>query len=171
MSRSSSRIVLLLSILTFLTGGGSCAQEIIKANVSSTSGIGPKQLSLGKSSDMHPFPFHHFVTLGVIRTYQLLISPSKGSSCPMHPHCSLYGYQAFKQYNPAKALLMTIDRLHRCGHDLDNYEPMEINGFVRWADPVCSSPANGKSNKELDTVSPLSDETFLVTPKIGRAHV
>jgi tetratricopeptide (TPR) repeat protein len=59
---------------------------------------------------------------------------------------------------------MTIDRLHRCGHDLDNYEPMEINGFVRWADPVCSSPANGKSNKELDTVSPLSDETFLVTP-------
>ena len=83
-----------------------------------------------------PYPFHGFVTLGAIRTYQLLISPSKGTSCPMHPHCSLYGLQVFQRYNPVQAFLMTADRLHRCGHDLHNYEAVVVDGFVRWSDPA-----------------------------------
>lgn len=82
------------------------------------------------------FSYHRLVTLGAIRTYQLLISPSKGTSCPMHPHCSLYGHRAFQHHNPLQAFMMTADRLHRCGHDLENYATVEIEGFVRFLDPV-----------------------------------
>ena len=113
-----------------------------------------------------PFPFHHFVSIGTIRAYQLFISPSKGSFCPMHPHCSLYGYQAFKQYNPIKAFLMTTDRLHRCGHDLDNYKTVEVNEMVRWADPVPISPTcSSNPNEELHSVSLINDQGFLLSPR------
>jgi len=97
-------------------------------------------------SKTDPWPFHRFLTLGSIKTYQLLISPSKGSSCPMHPHCSLYAYTAFKQCNPLKAFLKTADRLHRCGHDLDNYLPIEVDGYIKYSDPVNPIIASNETN-------------------------
>ena len=36
-----------------------------------------------KNLETGPYPFHRFVTIGAIRTYQLLISKSKGSPCPI----------------------------------------------------------------------------------------
>jgi len=86
--------------------------------------------------DYGAYPFHKFTSLGLIRAYQLLISPTKGSSCPMHPHCSLYGTLAFERYNPLRAFMMTADRLHRCGHDLRNYETVTVDGYFRFFDPV-----------------------------------
>jgi len=93
-----------------------------------------------------PWPYHRFITLGSIKTYQLLISPSKGGSCPMHPHCSLYGYTAFKQCNPLEAFLKTADRLHRCGHDLDNYPTVEVEGYIKYFDPVNPLLASNETN-------------------------
>jgi len=146
--------LLLLLMLSLLIGGISHAQEMTRGNslavFSSTS-------SFQELSDTQPYPFHQFLTLGAIRAYQLLISPSKGTSCPMHPHCSLYGYQAFKQYNPIKAFLMTADRLHRCGHDLNNYEAIEVADLVRFFDPVCPSTSYNDS-KIPDQIS-LSTST------------
>jgi len=84
----------------------------------------------------------------------------------MYPHCSLYGYQAFKQYNPIKAFLITTDRLHRCGHDLDNYKTVEVNEMVRWADTVPIFPTySSKPNEELHSVSLINDQVFLLTPR------
>jgi len=81
------------------------------------------------------YSFHRPVTLGLIRIYQRFISPVRASSCPMSPSCSRYAYDSFKYYNPFKAFAMTADRLHRCGHDLDNYETVEDSGHVRFSDP------------------------------------
>lgn len=83
------------------------------------------------------YPFHYLVTLGAIRVYQKVISPSRGSFCPMYPSCSRYGFQAFQTEDPLTAFFMTADRLHRCGHDLEVYEPIELAGnAVRFFDPV-----------------------------------
>lgn len=94
--------------------------------------------TISYAQDSSPYPPHKFITVGAIRMYQLFIAPSKGSACPMHPHCSLYGRMAFERYNPIRAFIMTADRLHRCGHDLENYNIVEIGGFVRFYDPLAS---------------------------------
>lgn len=148
---SSARIVLTFSIFFFASRGLPNAQDQIRHSASDTSFMDTKNSVFEWNSETRPYPFHQFVTLGAIRTYQLLISPSKGSFCPMHPHCSLYGYQAFKAHNPVKAFLVTTDRLHRCGHDLDNYEPVEVDGFVRFFDPLQSPLTDNGSNPNADT--------------------
>lgn len=89
------------------------------------------------------YPFHRPVTLGLIGIYQRFISPIKATSCPMSPSCSRYAYDSFKHYNPFNAFAMTADRLHRCGHDLDNYETVEVSGNTRFFDP----PLNGIPKK------------------------
>ena len=58
---------------------------------------------------------------------------------------------------------MTTDRLHRCGHDLDHYEAIEVNGLVRWADPVPVSQPNGNSKKGSEIESPLGNRVFSAT--------
>lgn len=55
--------------------------------------------------------------LDYIRLYQKNISFIRNSHCPMYPSCSVYGYEAFKSGNAAKAFMLTADRLLRCGHD------------------------------------------------------
>lgn len=86
-------------------------------------------------------PFHRPITLGAIRLYQLLISGARGGSCPMHPHCSAYGYQAFSTHHPLLAFMMTADRLHRCGHDSDKYPIVHTADGIRLQDPVPGTSA------------------------------
>ncbi|RMD82081.1 MAG: membrane protein insertion efficiency factor YidD [Candidatus Dadabacteria bacterium] len=56
--------------------------------------------------------------------YQRGIGPTKGVRCPMYPSCSEYGRRAIAHYGLLRGLLMTADRLHRCGHDLQFYDPL-----------------------------------------------
>lgn len=95
------------------------------------------------------------ILLGAIKSYQLLISPSKGTYCPMYPSCSAYGFEAFESYNLIKALIVTSDRLHRCSHDLDQYETTVINGYIRFVDPVEMGPALNLSYIKLSRFAPL----------------
>lgn len=61
--------------------------------------------------------------IGLIRVYQLIISPWLGPSCRYTPTCSQYGIEAFKKYGPVKGLWLTVKRIARCnpwgghGHD------------------------------------------------------
>ncbi|NQV73592.1 membrane protein insertion efficiency factor YidD [bacterium] len=60
---------------------------------------------------------------GLVRGYQLVISPHLGSSCRYSPTCSEYSIQALKKYGAIKGLILTIHRVVRCnpwgghGHD------------------------------------------------------
>lgn len=56
-----------------------------------------------------------------IGVYQKFISGIRGSSCPMYPSCSNYGLKVFSEKSFAEAMLLTSDRLLRCGHDHKNY--------------------------------------------------
>lgn len=160
-----NRMVRSFLIILLASGSVSHAQDQTKQRVSGRPLMNLENSAIELNSETKPYPFHQIVMLGAIRTYQILISPSKGSFCPMHPHCSLYGYQAFKRYNPVRAFLMTADRLHRCGHDLDNYEPVEVAGFVRFLDPVQPSLTDKASNPNADTWSEIHTQVSLNTPR------
>jgi putative membrane protein insertion efficiency factor len=61
--------------------------------------------------------------LGIIRLYQLLLSPLLGASCRFTPTCSQYGIEAIKKYGPFKGGWLTLKRIGSChpwgkhGHD------------------------------------------------------
>ncbi|RYG30028.1 MAG: membrane protein insertion efficiency factor YidD [Chitinophagaceae bacterium] len=61
--------------------------------------------------------------IGLIRLYQVMISPWLGKQCRFTPTCSQYGLEAFKKYGPLKGGYLTIKRILRCnpwgghGHD------------------------------------------------------
>ncbi len=157
--------LLLLLVLFLLVGGVSYAQGTTRGSEVYTLTALSFTPNIQELPGTQAYPFHQFVTLGAIRAYQLLISPSKGSSCPMHPHCSLYGYQAFSRYNPIRAFLMTADRLHRCGHDLGNYETVEVNELVRFLDPVHPSLADNGSNVNIHVWSETPGKVSLGTSR------
>ncbi len=61
--------------------------------------------------------------LGIIRLYQLLLSPLLGASCRFTPTCSQYGIEAIKKHGPFKGGWLTLNRIASChpwgkhGHD------------------------------------------------------
>jgi putative membrane protein insertion efficiency factor len=52
--------------------------------------------------------------IGLVRAYQLVVSPHLASSCRYAPSCSAYSVQAFEKYGALKGLALTIWRLLRC---------------------------------------------------------
>jgi len=75
--------------------------------------------------------------IGVVRAYQLLLSPHLGRTCRFHPTCSEYAVEALRTYGVVRGLVLTVYRLARChpwgGH---GYDP------PRWfgeADPASST--------------------------------
>lgn len=61
--------------------------------------------------------------LGIIKLYQLLLSPLLGASCRFTPTCSQYGVEAIKKHGPFKGGWLTLKRIASChpwgkhGHD------------------------------------------------------
>ncbi|MDP2360672.1 MAG: membrane protein insertion efficiency factor YidD [bacterium] len=51
---------------------------------------------------------------GLIRLYQVSLSPLLPSRCRFHPTCSAYAHEAFGKYGFATALRKTLWRLLRC---------------------------------------------------------
>ena len=68
--------------------------------------------------------------------YKRFISPAKGSACPMEPSDSTYALQAIHHYGPLRGVLMTADRLHRCGHDVEHYPIVRTSRGLKYFDPV-----------------------------------
>jgi len=80
----------------------------------------------------NPFiiPFYFFV-----KFYQVAISPIKQDNCQMHPSCSHYSIVCLKNYGYI-GVLMTVDRLNRCGHDVQYYDKVIIGNRIKYYDPV-----------------------------------
>jgi putative membrane protein insertion efficiency factor len=55
-----------------------------------------------------------YLLLGLIRCYQLLVSPMLGPTCRFYPSCSAYGYQAVRDHGSLRGTWLTIRRLLRC---------------------------------------------------------
>jgi putative membrane protein insertion efficiency factor len=52
--------------------------------------------------------------LGLIRGYQVVLSPVFGSSCRYYPSCSQYTYEAVEKYGPVRGIWMGVKRISRC---------------------------------------------------------
>ena len=74
----------------------------------------------------------------IIKGYQKVLGPIKGSYCPMYPSCSYYGLQAVQNHS-MEGILMAIDRLHRCGHDLHFYKKIIVDNQIKNLDVVKGS--------------------------------
>ena len=73
--------------------------------------------------------------LGAIRFFQKYISSTDGARCPFSPTCSAFGHQAIHRHGPWIGVLMTADRLMRCGYGTNpDLYPHLPNG--RLVDPV-----------------------------------
>lgn len=63
------------------------------------------------------------ILVGLVRAYQLLLSPHLGRTCRFHPTCSQYAIEAFREYGAVRGLILTVYRLARChpwgGHGYD----------------------------------------------------
>ncbi|SHH07316.1 membrane protein insertion efficiency factor YidD [Desulfosporosinus lacus] len=63
------------------------------------------------------------ILIGIIRLYQVLISPLKGQTCRFYPSCSEYSAQALLKYGLIKGSWKSIKRILKChpfhpgGHD------------------------------------------------------
>ena len=63
------------------------------------------------------------IIVGLVRFYQLAISPWMGSSCRYSPTCSQYMIEAVNEWGPLKGFWLGIKRIGRChpwgdhGHD------------------------------------------------------
>jgi hypothetical protein len=61
--------------------------------------------------------------LGLIRFYQLVLSPLLGPKCRYTPTCSHYAMEAIRKYGPLKGCWLAMRRIGRChpwgghGHD------------------------------------------------------
>ncbi len=55
-----------------------------------------------------------FLLLGLVRFYQLGISPFLGSNCRYTPTCSAYMTEAIRKYGPWKGLQLGLKRIGRC---------------------------------------------------------
>lgn len=54
------------------------------------------------------------IARGIIRVYQLVLSPLLPPSCRFFPTCSEYGYEAIGKYGLFKGSWMAIKRVARC---------------------------------------------------------
>jgi hypothetical protein len=92
------------------------------------------------------------VLVGLVRGYQLVISPFFPSACRYQPTCSAYAVQALRTYGAAKGLVLTLYRLGRC-------HPWGGSGYdpPRWfGEPppeTCTCATDEKEADETDAVA------------------
>ncbi|MFP5346664.1 MAG: membrane protein insertion efficiency factor YidD [Actinomycetes bacterium] len=55
-----------------------------------------------------------YVLIGVVRAYQLLVSPLLGPTCRFYPSCSAYAVEALRRHGAVRGLWLTVRRLARC---------------------------------------------------------
>ena len=76
-----------------------------------------------------------WLLIGVIRAYQLAISPLLPPSCRFHPSCSAYGLEAMRVHGALKGTALTAARLGRCNPWNDGgIDPVPAAG--RWLPDV-----------------------------------
>jgi putative membrane protein insertion efficiency factor len=66
---------------------------------------------------------------GLIRAYQLLLSPFLGGHCRFAPSCSAYALEAVERYGAARGGAMAVRRVARC-------HPFHPGGYDPVPEPV-----------------------------------
>lgn len=82
------------------------------------------------------------VLRGLIRGYQLFVSPILPASCRFYPSCSAYGLEAVEKHGPVAGSWLALRRVCRC-------HPWNEGGFDPVPDPAPrNSPSVPKTQAE-----------------------
>lgn len=92
--------------------------------------------------------------IGLVRVYQLVLSPRLGSRCRFHPSCSSYGIDALRTHGALKGTLLTVGRLGRCNPwNGGGLNPVPERGS--WRSPV--NPDGSERSLMSEDDLPLSN--------------
>ena len=65
------------------------------------------------------------ILIGVIKSYQVMVSPFLKGSCRHMPTCSQYAIDSIKQLGPIKGIYVSTKRLLRCNpYGTSGYDPV-----------------------------------------------
>lgn len=65
------------------------------------------------------------ILCGLIRFYQVCISPLFPPCCRFYPTCSAYAMEAIQKYGPFKGFFMSVRRIIRCNpFSKGGYDPV-----------------------------------------------
>ena len=83
------------------------------------------------------FHLPRLVLMGLVRVYQLIISPHLPSSCRYTPTCSNYAVQALQKYGAVKGTILAVWRILRCNPwARHGYDPPRWFGEPRPEPPL-----------------------------------
>lgn len=99
------------------------------------------------------------IARGLVRGYQLIISPYFPSSCRYTPTCSDYAVQAIDKYGAAKGSILAIHRVARC-HPWggSGYDPPRWYGEDRTAGAVEAAGADERGERDERTDPALTPD-------------
>lgn len=88
--------------------------------------------------------------IGLVRIYQLLLSPLLGSNCRFHPTCSAYAIEALKTHGWLKGCWYSGRRILKC-HPLHpggiDYVPTKLNNRCSKSNKRVSQDAHVDNDK------------------------
>ncbi|AJR18877.1 membrane protein insertion efficiency factor YidD [Pimelobacter simplex] len=91
-----------------------------------------------------------WLLIGLVRGYQLVVSPFLGPSCRYYPSCSAYAVEALRVHGAIKGTWLAIRRLLRCHPwapgGVDHVPPRRTRG----SSPADDTAAANESESELD---------------------
>ncbi len=73
---------------------------------------------------------------GLIRFFQVYISPVDGDRCPSYPTCSQYAVEAIHKHGAVAGWVMAIDRLIHEADEVYRAPQIRIGNSHRYYDPV-----------------------------------
>ncbi len=98
--------------------------------------------------------------------YRKCLSNMSPTHCRMYPSCSRYASMVFEDYSFPQAMVLTADRLTRCGHDARQYPQTYLYGFRASVDyPQSREVPDGVVYKPHTRVVPM-DSYGLSTGKV-----
>lgn len=74
--------------------------------------------------------------LGLLKFYQVFISPMDGDRCPLHPTCSQFSIQAIRRHGPAVGVVMTADRLMHEADESRLSQKVMVGSRIRGVDTL-----------------------------------
>ena len=73
---------------------------------------------------------------GLIRVFQIYISPVDGDRCPSYPTCSQYALEAIRKHGAIVGLVMGFGRLIHESDEIHRVPQIRVNNSYRYYDPV-----------------------------------
>ena len=82
----------------------SCQEDVKRA----------EKFCLHNSTSMNLNKYLSNILIGLIKLYQITISPLLGATCRFHPTCSEYGVDALKKHGFIRGILLLCKRIVKC---------------------------------------------------------